>query len=126
MPESGLASSQNELVRAFRDIGRAGLSAPGLPEALNGMLAAVAPVLPDTCLSIMLFDQDRRDLITVAQRGLDEKGLRIRFHSGEGLAGWVAAKLQPAIVNDPASDSRFVAGHDGGHTIKAIIAVPLY
>jgi diguanylate cyclase (GGDEF)-like protein len=126
MTEAGLASASNELVRAFREIGRAGLSAPGLPEALSGMLEAVAPVLPDTCLSIMLFDQDRRDLITVAQRGLDEKGQRLRFKGGEGLAGWVAAKLQPAIVNDPSNDPRFVPGLDGGHPIKAIVAVPLY
>ena len=72
MPDPGSAS-QNGLVRAFRDIGRAGLSAPGLPEALDGMLAAVAPVIPGTCLSIMLFDQDRRDLVQVLD---DRYGLR--------------------------------------------------
>ena len=126
MTGAGVASGPNELVHAFREIGRAGLSAPGLPEALNGMLEAVAPVLPDMCLSIMLFDQDRRDLITVAQRGLDEKDQRLRFKGGEGLAGWVAAKLQPAIVNDPSSDSRFVPSLDPSHPIKAIVAVPLY
>lgn len=116
----------SELVRAFREISRAGASAPGLPEALTGMLAAVAPVLPETCLSIMLFDQERRDLITVAQHGLEDQDVRIRFRNGEGLAGWVASNLQPAIVNEPESDKRFVANPSVSHPIKAIIVVPLY
>lgn len=115
-----------ELVRAFREIGRAGASSPGLPEALKGMLAAVAPVLPETCLSIMLFDQERKDLITVAQHGLEEADVQIRFRSGEGLAGWVGSHLQPALVNEPGSDPRFVAHPGASHPIRSIIVVPLY
>lgn len=126
MTQPGLASASNELVRVFREIGRAGLSAPGLPESLSEMLAAVATVLPDTCLSIMLFDQDRRDLITVAHRGLNETGLQIRFKAGEGLAGWVATRLQPAILNEPSEDPRFVQTPGTSPPIKAIICVPLY
>lgn len=115
-----------ELVRAFREIGRAGSSSPGLPEALTGMLAAVAPVLPDCCLSIMLFDQERKDLITVAHHGLDEADMQMRFRSGEGLAGWVSSHLQGAVVNDPANDPRYLASTSKSHPVKAIIVVPLY
>lgn len=126
MSDSRAGAGGNPLVQVFRNIGRAAASSPGLPEALTGMLDAVAPVLPETCLSIMLFDQDRRDLITVAHRGLDDAGLHIRFKAGEGLAGWAASHLQTAVVNDPLTDPRFVANPGMSHTIKAIVCVPLY
>jgi len=74
----------------------------------------------------MLYDQDRRDLITVAQVGLESSDMRIRFKAGEGMAGWVAANCQSVICNDPASDPRFVGSPDQSAPITAIMVIPLY
>ncbi|MCK4305925.1 MAG: GAF domain-containing protein, partial [Candidatus Eisenbacteria sp.] len=47
---------------------------------------------------------------------------------GEGLAGWVAAREMPALVNDAPSDARLRPGLDQkmGFTIRSIMAVPLH
>jgi sigma-B regulation protein RsbU (phosphoserine phosphatase) len=71
--------------------------------------------------SIMLVDDDSRELVVRASRGLDS-ALEFRMPLGEGIAGWVASHGEPLVLQDVISDRRF-AGTDP--SVKSALAVPL-
>ncbi|MEW6553838.1 MAG: SpoIIE family protein phosphatase [Actinomycetota bacterium] len=71
--------------------------------------------------SIMLVDDESRELVVRASRGLDS-ALDFRVPMGEGIAGWVASRGEPLVLQDVVSDRRFV-GTDP--SIKSALAVPL-
>ncbi len=71
--------------------------------------------------SIMLVDDDSRELVVRASRGLDS-ALEFRMPLGEGIAGWVASHGEPLVLQDVISDRRFV-GTDP--SVKSALAVPL-
>ena len=54
-----------------------------------------------------------------------ELAQRVSLRLGEGLAGWVAHSLEPALVPDVASDARWlhIAGIDDG--VRAVISAPV-
>ncbi|MGH2517017.1 MAG: GAF domain-containing protein, partial [Ktedonobacterales bacterium] len=75
-------------------------------------------------VSVALLDPETGDLITWAALGAGPEGPRhTRFRSNEGIAGWVAAHLEPAIVHDTNRDSRFKPL--GGARIRSMLCVPL-
>ncbi|MHB8881960.1 MAG: SpoIIE family protein phosphatase [Thermodesulfovibrionales bacterium] len=51
----------------------------------------------------------------------------ITLDMGQGIAGWVAEKLEPIIIDDAASDERFFSGVDvqTGFITQNLIALPL-
>ncbi len=51
----------------------------------------------------------------------------VSLRVGEGIAGWVAEKKEPLVIEDVSSDERFYQGADKatGFTTKSLIAVPL-
>jgi len=58
--------------------------------------------------SVLLVDEPTNELYFRAALG--EKGAQIapyRLKMGEGIAGWVAERREPALVNDPVGDERF-------------------
>jgi diguanylate cyclase (GGDEF)-like protein len=112
------------VIDCFHEIGRAMISSMALPEALTSILRAIAPLMPGTKSSILLVE--REDLIMVAMQGLDEDELRIRFRVGEGVAGWVAAHQELAVVNDPPADPRFVQSPLQRTRIAALMCFPLF
>ncbi len=113
-----------ELIDCFHKIGQAMISSLPLAEALTAILQAISPVLPESRSSIMLLENE--DLIMVATSGLDEDEMRIRFKVGEGVAGWVAKHQEPALVNDPIHDPRFVPSPLQRTRIAALMALPLF
>ena len=52
---------------------------------------------------------------------------QVTLEMGQGIAGWVAQNLQPLVIDDVSSDSRFYGDADKktGFETKSIIAVPL-
>src|SRR5579871_5626259 len=63
-------------------------------------------------------------LVTIVSGQAPPKGRRrARFHLNEGVAGWVAANLSPAIIDDVSIDSRFKAL--GPYSIGSMICAPL-
>lgn len=71
--------------------------------------------------SIMLLEDDSRELVVKASRGLDS-ALEFRVPLGEGIAGWVAEHGEPLVLQDVVSDHRFT-GSDP--SVKSALAVPL-
>jgi len=75
--------------------------------------------------SIMLLDKDDNELKIVVSRGLSPeivKGTHLKL--GEGIAGWVAEKGKPLLLNDVESDSRF-KNHEMRKELYSAISVPL-
>lgn len=78
--------------------------------------------------SLLLVEGEGRQLRFEVALGDKEKTLKtINLRMGEGIAGWVAQKGKPLIVNDPKKDSRFFREVDGRTAFKTrnLIAVPI-
>jgi GAF domain-containing protein len=78
--------------------------------------------------AIMLLDQDQKHLFFKVATG--EKGgmvTKFRIKVGEGIAGWVAEKREPVLVNDVSQDTRFTGQHDqaSGFKTKSALCVPM-
>lgn len=78
--------------------------------------------------SLLLLDEVRQVLtFEVALGGKDQEIKKVELALGEGVAGWVAQKGEPLIVNNPAADPRFAAKVDQKtkFTTRSLMAVPL-
>ena len=78
--------------------------------------------------AIMLLDEDQQHLFFKVATG--EKGgmvTKFKIKIGEGIAGWVAEKREPVLINDVTKDSRFTGQHDqaSGFKTKSVICVPM-
>lgn len=85
-------------------------------------------LIPSDAWSILLVDEANQDLFFELARGEEGKTLsQYRLKVGEGIAGWVAATGQPAIVNDVQKDKRFLPLLDArtNFTTNAILCAPL-
>ena len=66
----------------------------------------------DAC-SVMLLDAERKQLLAKAAFGLrTERMHRLTFAVGQGVAGWVVARGEPALIGDVAQDPRFITLDD--------------
>jgi putative methionine-R-sulfoxide reductase with GAF domain len=78
--------------------------------------------------ALLLLDEDHEHLFFKMATG--EKGgvvTKFRIKVGEGIAGWVAQKLEPVLVNDVSQDSRFTGQHDqaSGFKTQSVLCVPM-
>jgi diguanylate cyclase (GGDEF)-like protein len=98
--------------------------------ALNDLLshickAAISMSKGNTC-SVMLFDQDKKELLCKASYGLSTREEKeIAFKYGEGVAGWVAQNSTSAIIDDVSEDSRFKVINYQQAVIRSMLCVPL-
>ncbi|MBN1822787.1 MAG: GAF domain-containing protein [Endomicrobiales bacterium] len=99
-------------------------------DALLKRIGSVAEKLLDAeASSIMLLDEDKQFLSFKVATG--EKGgivQKMKVKVGQGIAGTVAEKKKPLIVNDVAKDERFNSQMDktSGFKTKSIICVPMF
>lgn len=100
-----------------------------LNELLGIIMQTASEVMNAEASSLMLIDESTRELVFKVALGEKGKELieKFRLKIGEGIAGCVAEKGEPLIVNDPRSDSRFARRVDNatGFVTKAIICVPM-
>ena len=90
---------------------------------------AVRRALGTEAISIGMIDTDT-DEITFVDSILGpmfEDQPLVKLDPGQGIAGWVAANGQPAVVNNVQSDLRFYGGVDKstGFETRSILCVPL-
>ena len=97
-------------------------------QVLHRTLEIVAQVTGAGQGFILLIDSQTDTLVRRAAFGVPVhipiSGLPTRFRRGEGLAGWVLAHNQPALVPDLSADSRWVPGPEGQDQ-KSGLAVPI-
>jgi len=79
----------------------------------------------DAC-SVMLLDVERKRLLAKAAYGLrTERMHRLSFAVGEGVAGWVVARGEPAMIADVTTDPRFTVIAEGKTPIVSMLCVPI-
>ena len=120
--EDAKKSSQGAISNGdlFR-IGRMLATTLSLTTRLDRVVELAIELLEADRGSIMLVDDDSRELVVRASRGLDS-ALEFRMPLSEGIAGWVASHGEPLVLQDVISDRRFV-GTDP--SVKSALAVPL-
>jgi len=95
-----------------------------IDELLASALASVAA----NDGSLILLDEDSGELVFAVVHGKARDRLKgYRMPLDEGIAGWVAQKRVPVIVQDPSSDARFNPAIDKmlGFRTRTIACVPL-
>ena len=90
--------------RQLQDLQRvtdAALSFLPLDELLEELLVRVRDILDADTAAILLIDEDRRNLVARAAKGLEDEVERgVRVPVGRGFAGRIAAEKQPVVIPD--------------------------
>jgi two-component system, OmpR family, phosphate regulon sensor histidine kinase PhoR len=97
-------------------------------DVLQAVLELATKVVKAEAASLLLLDEKTNELyFDVALGEVSDRVKQIRIKVGEGIAGWVAEKMAPLIVNDVRKDPRFTARVDKSTSFvtRSILAVPL-
>jgi signal transduction histidine kinase len=112
----------------FYQMGQALVSTYDLSQLLQDTMQMAASVIDAAASSLMLVDEERKELIFAAAHGTKGALLRSqRMSMNEGIAGWVATHGEPVVANDVSKDSRFSPRVDvrTGFLTRSILAVPM-
>ncbi len=120
---------ENQNLRSLLDTNRLIHSPMPLNKLLRVIMNVAKKVMRAEAATLMLVDEAAQEL--VYEVALGEKGEQIkkmfRLKLGQGVAGWVAQKGEPALIEDAAKDPRFYAAVDkkSGFKTRSMICVPL-
>jgi GAF domain-containing protein len=97
-------------------------------DLLDSVVQAARAIFGARAASIMLYEEAAGELVFEAIAG--EGAARLlgtRFPATQGIAGWVLASGQPAVIEDVASDPRFRrdVAERSGYVPKGLMAAPL-
>ena len=92
------------------------------------VMEKIRQLIPSEAWSLLMVDEESQELAfeaALGARGEDLSSYRLKM--GEGVAGWVAEKGKPAIVNDTTRDRRFTARFDewSQFATRSILCAPL-
>ncbi|NPA91269.1 MAG: GAF domain-containing sensor histidine kinase [Chloroflexi bacterium] len=128
--QDNLAISQERLdqLLLFYQIGQNLASSLDLQEVLREIIELTTVVLNAEAATLFLLDEERHELVFAIPTG--EKGALLqefRIPADQGVAGWVVATGQPALINDVRSDPRFLQKVDTqtGFVTRNLLCVPL-
>ena len=110
------------------DVAQQASSFPEVSELLEHILQVTQRLIRTEASSLLLVDQDKKELCFHAAGGRVAKKLKdMRIDLDWGIAGWVAHHGAPLVSNDVATDERFNGHVDQytGFVTKSIIAVPV-
>lgn len=96
--------------------------------ALQRVFARVAAAVPSRTATLVLHDEQDRDLVFTTSRKLRPGVIDgVRIDPDQGIAGWVARHRQPVCVNDVQADPRHdpTLAHRTGLVARSMICVPL-
>src|ERR1043165_8782158 len=80
---------------------------PGI--LLSRIAELICQLIDAKACSVMLLDADRKRLLAKAAYGRRAERMHsLSFRVGEGVAGWVVERGEPALIADVAKDPRFV------------------
>jgi diguanylate cyclase (GGDEF)-like protein len=97
---------------------------PGI--LLSRIAELMCQIINAKACSVMLLDATRKRLLAKAAYGLrTERMHTLSFAVGEGVAGWVVEKGEPALINDVTKDARFVLLPANQTPIASMLCVPL-
>jgi signal transduction histidine kinase/HD-GYP domain-containing protein (c-di-GMP phosphodiesterase class II) len=94
-----------------------------IPELIVDM---IAELMGAKTASLMLLDDEQKELYVSAAMGLEETVLRnARVKVGDNISGWVAKTGQPLLVRDIDNDTRFKRSKRPQYESNSLISVPL-
>lgn len=130
MPDDPERPDMEDLIRlsVFSSIGTSIVSERSIRGVLDRVMEHVASFFGPLNWSLLLVDAAASELVFALAVGSSGESLvGKRLPLGEGIAGWVATRGTPAIVEDTSLDPRFSVRMDGitGFRTESIIAVPL-
>jgi signal transduction histidine kinase len=99
-----------------------------LQQVLDSTMELATSILDAQAATLMLIDEETDELVFNIPYGEKRELLHsYRMPMGEGIAGWVATRGEPALVNEVAVDDRFSRDADvrTGFLTKSVICVPL-
>lgn len=126
--ELELANHRLHQISVFYDVGQALVTTFDIAQLLADAMQLAANVIDAGAASIMLVDEERKELVFKVSHGHKGHMLRQqRIPLDEGIAGWVVRHGRPVIANDARADSRFSHRVDvrTGFLTQSIAAVPL-
>lgn len=103
-------------------------SEQNLIELLDGILYHALRLVKADDGSVLLLDEDTDELVFAVVHGDIRGELRgYRISADTGVAGWVVAEAEPAIVNNPRQDWRFSPQVDESFnfTTRSLLCVPM-
>lgn len=115
-------------LQALNEIGQAISSSLEPKKILRTIMEKAADLIKADGWSVLLLDNNRRELVFEAAAGKAGKKLvGMRLKIGQGVAGWVAQYGQSLIVPDVTKDPRFYSEVDKKtkFTTKSILCVPM-
>lgn len=94
---------------------------------LEKIAFSIAAVMGVEIVSVMLLDRETEEMTIRAALGLPEEVVKTtRQRVGEGIAGWVAKRGEPLLVNDIEKDPRFPKRESlARYKTKSLLSVPL-
>ena len=95
---------------------------------LSDLLASVLAVVGASDGSLMLVDEETKELVFAVVHGQAKQRLTgYRLSHGSGIAGWVASHRQPQIVQDVRRDARFspLVDETFEFQTRSLVALPL-
>jgi signal transduction histidine kinase len=123
---------QHNLQEHARLLGRWGemshalITSSNQDELLNLVVHTAVEFIDGDTASLMLLEDNRRELRIVAARGLPEDVVRdTRVPVGEGVAGFVALEGQPLLLTSEHADPRVRQHLRRSEEIRSAISVPL-
>jgi diguanylate cyclase (GGDEF)-like protein len=108
MPDSvRTAAAPLDHLRLFHDAARALTSSLDLPTILRSILAQMERFFHPESWSLLMVDDEKRDLYYALARGVSDEALRnIRIPLGTGMPGWVALHGEPLIATSDGNAAR--------------------
>lgn len=121
-----MAGRPEQLPRILFEIGKTIGGSRDLPAMMSRISELATELVGADATSIMLLDSQGERLMAKAAHGLRVGRLDgVSFAVGEGVAGWVVQRGEPARIDDVSQDDRFVPRDAPSTPIASMICVPL-
>ena len=90
------------------DLNYAANSPRMFPDRLKDVADTTARVMEADACFIYIYDKKKDELLLTATNGVQESAVgNVRISLGEGIEGWVGRRLEPVMLKDYRTDTRF-------------------
>jgi diguanylate cyclase (GGDEF)-like protein len=119
---------QVERLSLFHEVGKTLASTLDLQKILQTIMEKISDFLQPDTWSLLMLDENTQELYFEIAIGAGANKLKdVRLKVGEGIAGWVAAKGEPVLVEDVRKDPRFTSKIDELTQVetRSVVCVPI-
>jgi diguanylate cyclase (GGDEF)-like protein len=119
---------QVERLSLFHEVGKTLASTLDLQKILQTIMEKISDFLQPDTWSLLMLDENTQELYFEIAIGAGANKLKdVRLKVGDGIAGWVAAKGEPVLVEDVRKDSRFSSKFDELTQVetRSVVCVPI-